>query len=67
MINKVNYVELGLACADACRAIGRGADGIRVEQPSQLALNAIEQLTTWVEPPIHILGGLLTMFSIAVL
>ena len=50
MINKANYVELGLACAEVCRALDRGTNGGQIDQPSQSVLTAIEQLTTWVEP-----------------
>jgi len=46
MINKVDYVELGLTCADVCKTLSRGTDGRRVDQLSQSTLNAIEQLTT---------------------
>ncbi|KAF9650091.1 hypothetical protein BDM02DRAFT_3112699 [Thelephora ganbajun] len=48
MINKVDYVELGLACADVCRALDRGMNGRQVDQISQLVFEAIEQLTTTV-------------------
>jgi len=46
MINKVDYVELGLTCADVCKALARGTDGRRANQLSQSALNAIDRLTT---------------------
>ena len=46
MINEVDYVDLGLACADVCRALGRGMSGRRVEELSQSVLEAIGQLTT---------------------
>jgi len=46
MVNKVDYVELGLVCADVCKTLARGTDGRRVEQLSQSVLDAIEQLTT---------------------
>ena len=45
MINEVDYVELGLACADACRALGRGMKGRRVGELSQSVFEAIVQLT----------------------
>ena len=46
MINKTDYVELGLACADVCRALDRGMGGRRVNELSESVLEAIGQLTT---------------------
>ena len=46
MINKTDYVELGLACADVCRALDRGVNGRRLDELSQSVFEAIEQLTT---------------------
>lgn len=46
MINQANCVELGLACADACKSLSRGIEGNQLDQPSQSVLNAIGQLTT---------------------
>ena len=45
MINKVDYVDLGLSCAEVCKALVQGTNGGRVDQPSQSVLTAIEQLT----------------------
>jgi len=45
MIDKVDYVELGLACAEVCEALNRGINERRVNQLSQSVLMAIEQLT----------------------
>jgi hypothetical protein len=45
MINQVGYVKLGLACADACKALDQGTNRSRVDQPGQSVLRAIEQLT----------------------
>jgi len=45
MNDKVDYVELGLACAGVCEALDRGISGRRVNQLSQSVLTAIEQLT----------------------
>ena len=47
-VNKTNYVELGLACADVCRALDRGMNGRRVGELSKSVFDAIEQLTVWV-------------------
>ena len=46
MANNVNYVELGLACADVCEALDRGTNRRRVDHPSQSVLEVIVQLTT---------------------
>jgi len=45
MGNEVEYVDLGLACADVCRALDRGVDGRSVDELSQSVLEAIQQLT----------------------
>ena len=64
MVNKLDYVELGLFCADVCRALDRGTNGRRLYELSQSVLEAIGQLTTWVEQVMHIPGNPLTKFSI---
>ena len=46
MINQVEYVELGLACADVCTALGRGLDGKRPNDLNDTVRKAINQLTT---------------------
>ena len=46
MANKTDYVELGLACADVCRALDRGVNGRRLDELSQSVFEAIGQLTT---------------------
>ena len=45
MTNRIDYVELGLACADVCRALDRGMDGRRADQLNRSVLEAIKQLT----------------------
>ena len=45
-INKLDYVELGLACVDVCRALDRGMNGRRMGELSQSVLDAIGQLAT---------------------
>ena len=45
MINKLEYVEVGLACADICRALDRGMDGKKLDELNQSACDAINQLT----------------------
>jgi len=46
MANKTDYVELGLACADVCKALDRGMNGRKVDELSQSVFEAIGQLTT---------------------
>ena len=46
MANKGKYVDLNLACADACIALDRGIRGRRADEINQPVLEAIRQLTT---------------------
>ena len=46
MANKSDYVELGLACANACKALDRGMNGRKPDDLSQSVREAIAQLTT---------------------
>jgi len=46
MINRVDYVELGLACAEVCSAIDRGLSEKNPNDLSTSVLEAINQLTT---------------------
>ena len=46
MINELDYVELGLFCADICRALDRGMNGKKLDDLSQSVCDAINQLTT---------------------
>ena len=48
MINEAEYVELGLACAEVCKALNRGMNGKRPEDLSQSLREAVDKLTTWV-------------------
>ena len=45
MANELAYVELGLSCAHACKALGRGVEGRRMDDLSRSVLEAIGQLT----------------------
>ena len=45
MANESDCVELGLACADVCKALDRGMDGWKLDDVSQSVREAIEQLT----------------------
>jgi len=46
MINREDYVELGLTCADACTALDRGLNGKRLNDLGNSVREAVEQLTT---------------------
>jgi len=46
MTNEVDYVELGLACADVCTALDRGLGGKKQEELDDSVREAINQLTT---------------------
>jgi len=46
MINRMDYVELGLACADVCTALDRGLNGKRLSDLNNSVCEAINQLTT---------------------
>ena len=54
MANKQDYVDLGLSCADVCKALERGMDGKKLDDVSKSVCDAINQLTTWVEPGIYV-------------
>ena len=45
MVNKADYVELGLACADLCNAFHQGMGERQVGQPAESVLTAIDRLT----------------------
>ena len=53
MSNEQDFVELGLSCANICKALARGMDGKSLNDLSGSVRAAINQLTTWVEV-IHI-------------
>jgi len=46
MANKLDCVELGLACVDVCSALDRGMGGKRPDELNRSVREAIEQLTT---------------------
>jgi len=46
MVNELEYVNLGLDCADICRALERGMNGRKLGDLSQSVCDAINQLTT---------------------
>ena len=45
MTNDQDYVDLGLACSDVCKALDRGLDGKQLDKLDQSVVRAIEQLT----------------------
>ena len=45
MVNKAEYVELGLACAEVCDAINRSTDRRQMDKLGQSVLGVIEKLT----------------------
>jgi len=60
MIDEVDCVGLGLACADVCMALDRGTKGRETNGFSRSALEAIEQLTVYVKPAeMHLVHNLL--------
>ena len=46
MVNKLEYVELGLSCADICAALDRGLNGRKRDELNQSVRDAINQLAT---------------------
>ena len=46
MINQVDYIELGLACAEVCAALDRALNGKRLNDLNDSVCGAINQLTT---------------------
>ena len=59
--NEEGYVELGLHCAEICKAIDRGMNGKRLDELSQSVCEAINQLTKWVKLEVYGLGNPLMM------
>jgi hypothetical protein len=45
VVNEQDCVDLGLSCADVCKALNRGLKGRRLDELSQSLLEAIQQLT----------------------
>ena len=46
MVNKQDYVDLLLSCADVCKALDRGLEGRQLGELDKSVLGAIKQLTT---------------------
>ena len=64
MINKVDYVKLGLSCADVCKALSQGLERRQTDQLGQPVLEAIQQFTTYVASAMHTPCDSLTKLSI---
>ena len=45
MINILDYVELGLFCADVCRTLDRTTDGKKPDELSRSVYDATDRLT----------------------
>jgi len=43
--NKTDYVDLGITCADVCKALHRGMNGRSLDELSRSVREAVEQLT----------------------
>ena len=46
MANEQEYVEVGLSCADICKALDRRMNGKKLDDLSKSVRDAISQLTT---------------------
>ena len=64
MVNKADYVELGLACANVCKALGRGMNEKKLDDLSPSVREAIEELTRHVRLGACIVHDLLNILSI---
>ena len=54
MANEQDYVDLGLSCADICKALERGMGGRSLNDLSKPVCDAINQLMAWVQLAMHI-------------
>ena len=54
MANKQDYIDLGLSCANICKALERGMDGRELDELSKSVRDAIDELKAWVELAKHI-------------
>jgi len=64
MFKMMDYVKLGLTCADVCEALSQGLERRKTDQLSQPVLEAIQRLMTYVRPAMHTPCDSLTEFSI---
>ena len=56
MVNKPDYVQLGLTCADLCRALNQGMGGMDLYDLSQSVCEEIDQLSRWAKSVVRGLG-----------
>jgi len=49
MLNKRDYIDLGLDCANICGILDRGMNGKKMGDLSQSVCEAVNQLAMWVE------------------
>ena len=54
VVNKQDYVELGLSCVAIYKALKQGMDGRELDDLSETVREAIDKLKTWVEPAMDI-------------
>ena len=50
MVNEQDHINLGLACAYICKVLGRGTGEKKLNVLSKFVCDAINQLTTEVQP-----------------
>ena len=49
MANDQDFINLGRACANVCQALCQRLKGRQLDELNQFVLDAIAELTTWVE------------------
>ena len=54
MVNEPDRVELGLSCANVCRALYPGLNGKKADELNQSVYGAMNRLTAWVKPATNI-------------
>ena len=52
MVNEQDYVELGLYCANICKALEQGMGKKKLDELSRSVRDAINQLRRWVQPAV---------------
>ena len=65
MANELDYIELGLSCAEVCETLDQGLKGRQLDELDQPVLGAIGQLAGYVGVSMRMLGGPLTGVTIA--
>ena len=65
MADNSDYVELGLSCAEVCRALARGMGKGKLDDLSMSVREAIAQLTTWVKSIMYVFKGSLMILIAA--